>query len=101
MKYSEWTIGHQLWEHMHPDNHLLYTFRFFPFLHWVQSPTSLRQQMMVQLQSNGFYLWNLKTQYTSGCFEVITLKVNINVFDSYFQCCNRHGQLLHTYHLTP
>ena len=35
-----------------------------------------------------------------GCSEIITLTVNINVYNTLFQYCNRQRKLLHTYHLT-
>ena len=52
---------------------MLHTFIavIFPFLHWVQSLASLYQ-----------------------CSEIITPTVNIIVYNSLFQCCNRHRQLL-------
>ena len=83
----------------HLDNQVLHTFPSyncsFPSLNPVTN--------LIMPTNNGSVLmdWNFKTTPDFGCSKIITLAVNINVFNFLFQHCNKHGQLLHTYHLTP
>ena len=87
----------------HLGDHMLHTFLSynlsFPSLSPVTTlitPTNVGPVLM----DFTFEFQKLR-QTLDVLIEIITLMVNINVYDSLFHCCNRHRQLLHTYHLIP
>ena len=81
----------------HPDNHVLHTFLScnlsYPSLSPVTSLITLTNDCPVLMDLLLDSQKNFKTMPDVGCSKIITATVNIIVYDSLFQCCNRHKQI--------
>ena len=104
MKYNGWTtaIGHLLWEQIQIISCSIHFWAIIFLSSFTESnhhPHYTNNDGSASL--DGFYLWNFKIMPDIRCSEIITLMVNINVYDCLFQCFNRCRRLLDAYHLNP